>query len=127
MPAMALAGLVRSGLTPLLVVLVVAPPRVCTCEHDHVPASPIVITEDDESSTDHSHGSCPGNEPNCPCVEPPQVKATVTSSPVAADPPAVSPTVDLTVPVARTALDPSSSDPGTGDPPIYLTGCALRF
>jgi hypothetical protein len=131
MPTMALAGLVRRGLTPLLVVLVVAPPRVCTCEHSHALAPQVVVTDDDGDddgpTPHHPPGPCPANEPNCPCVEPPQLKATVPTSHVAVAPPAASPTLFFPHLDDRAGFDSPSSDPGTGDPPLYLTGCALRF
>jgi len=127
---MVVLGLARRGLTPILALLVVAPPRVCTCEHAHTPAPQVGTTDlqGDDGPTHHDpHGSCPANEPDCPCVEPPQLKATVPTGHVAVAPPLASPTLILPHQDDRTRFDSPTSDPGTGDPPLYLTGCALRF
>lgn len=128
---MALAGPIYRGLTPLLVLLMVAPPRVCTCEHAHARASQVAVTDidrdDDGPIPHHPPGPCPANEPDCPCVEPPQLKATVPTGHMAVVPPVASPTLVLPHPDDLAGLDSPASDPGAGDPPIYLTGCALRF
>lgn len=125
MPFMGPTRTARRALTPLLVLLVVAPPRVCTCDHAHAAEpSPVVCLADppvDPHEDDH-------DDHDCPCLKPVQLKPTILAAGVptplppalyvgSADSPAVRPTADSPAPPARR----------TGDPPLYLTGCALRF
>jgi len=126
MPDMAL--LARRGLTPLLVLLLVAPPRVCTCAHGHALASQASHDEDgdDESMPCHPHPAGPVNDPDCPCVQPALVKATIVVS-YAATPPPAETRSDIAREPVRVGDHAVALDPRSADPPLYLTGCALRF
>jgi hypothetical protein len=126
MPAM--GTIARRGLTPLLVLLVVAPPRVCTCEHEHAPASQVAHEDaDDEPTPCHPHGPGPVDDPDCPCMRPAQVKATLPAGIPTALPPGPRPVFVLPEPTRPADRNQLSIDHRTGDPPLYLTGCALRF
>ena len=127
MPGMGMMA--RRGLTPLLVLLVVAPPRVCTCEHEYAPASHVAHDDGDDLPTPcHPHLPGPVGDPDCPCVQPAQVKATVAASNLqflpASDP---RPVFVAPEPACRVRLDAYAVDPRSADPPLYLTGSALRF
>jgi hypothetical protein len=120
--------LARFGLMPILVLLLVAPPRVCTCEHSHVPTTQMADPDDDgdDQPAHHHHNSCPAGDQDCPFVQPPQMKATVSAGPVMVATPAAFLTFAARDNV-HIHLHRPKSDIGTGDPPLYLTGCALRF
>src|SRR4051812_29126088 len=109
MPGM--GTLARRGLTPLFVLLVVAPPRVCTCEHDHAPASHAAHDDGDDGPAPCPHGPVPANDPDCPCVEPTPVKAVITANvsshlPTAPRPEFVVPEPGRPVDLDRLAIDP---------------------
>jgi hypothetical protein len=123
-----MATLARRGLTPLLVLLVVAPPRVCTCEHPHAPASQVAHDDDgddDPPTPCHPHLPGPVGDPDCPCVQPAQVKAVAATGAPALPPP--EPRLAFVVPEpARVGPHAVAIDPRSADPPLFLTGCALR-
>jgi hypothetical protein len=125
-----MATLARRGLTPLLVLLVVAPPRVCTCEHQLAPASHVAHDDgdaDDPPTPCHPHPPGPVGDPDCPCVQPAQVKAAVAVNNAQSLPPS-EPRPEFVAPEpARVGPHPLPVDPRSADPPLYLTGCALRF
>ena len=114
----------RRGLTPLLVLLVVAPPRVCTCDHAHAESIPIACLADPPEE-DHRHDH---DDPDCPCLKPAQLGPTILAAGMPATPP---PALHLAIAVRPAAghADDAPAPPArrTGDPPLYLTGCALRF
>lgn len=126
MPVM--GPIARRGLTPLLVLLVVAPPRVCTCEHEHALASQVAHEDaDDEPTPCHPHGPGPSGDPDCPCVQPAQVKATMPASAPSLLPPEPRADIVAPKPAYPARLSQFAIDHRSGDPPLYLTGCALRF
>jgi len=129
MPAM--GTMARRALTPLLVVLVVAPPRVCTCEHERASASHVDLADTDHGDPPapcHPHDPGPAGDPDCPCVQPAQLKATVPSGGATALA-AAGPRPEFLAPQPPDfpALLRRCVDCRAGDPPLYLTGCALRF
>ena len=115
--------LARRGLTPILVLLIVAPPRVCACDHDHEPA-PVTCLADPATEDDRHHH----DDPDCPCLKPAQLQPTILAATVV---PVPVPNVGFTSAIVADDGRPVDAlalvTRRTGDPPLYLTGCALRF
>jgi len=111
------------GLTPILVLLAIAPPRVCTCDHAHAEPAPLESPADD-----HDDGPGPCDCPDCPWVKPVQMDTAIRPTSVA--PPQFVPlSCALTIP-SEHGPTPDASVPAirrTGDPPLYLANCTLRF
>jgi hypothetical protein len=125
MPVMGPTRMARRGLTPLLVLLVVAPPRVCTCDDDHA-AEPTPIACLADPPADHNRHD--HDDSDCPCLKPTQLEPTVLASATPAPPLPAAQCAVLDRPAAGPVGDgPAPPARRTGDPPLYLTGCALRF
>ena len=122
MPFMGPTRTARRALTPLLVLLVVVPPRVCTCDHAHAAEPTPIACLADPPAEPHRH------DHDCPCLKPVQLKPPIFAAGV---PTPVPPTLSVGMtdgPAACLAGDtPAPPARRTGDPPRYLTGCALRF
>jgi hypothetical protein len=115
--------LARRGLTPILVLLVVAPPRVCACDHEDEPL-PIECLADPATDDDrHDH-----DDPDCPCLKPAQLKPTTLAAAVSSPSPAA---VWFTLSLSddgRPGQSPALVAGRSGEPPpLYLTLCTLRF
>ena len=110
--------LARRGLTPILVLLIVAPPHVCTCNDDHEPV-PVTCLADPATEDDRHHH----DDPDCPCFKPAQLQPTIVAT--GASPPPV-PNVVFTLAILSDARplndNPATITRRTGDPPLYLTG-----
>jgi hypothetical protein len=118
-----MATMARRGLTPILVLLVVVPPRLCACDHDHE-LTPLSCEADPATEDDRHHH----HDPDCPCLKPAQLPPATLAAAVAAPPP---PALHLTL-ALPTDAGPAGDAPApvarrTGDPPLYLTHCNLRF
>ena len=116
----------RRGLTPILVLLAIAPPRLCACDHAHESA-PVTCTADpahDERTSEPGHH----HDPDCPCLKPAQLPTATLAAAVAAPlPPAVGFTSSPPTTDGPAGDTPAPVTRRTGDPPLYLTNCNLRF
>ena len=118
------------GLTPILVLLAIAPPRVCACDHVHeFPPEPAPVTCAAGPSDDHpAHRGHDHDDPDCPCVKPAQLKAAILAASVEDPLPSpLSSTLAVLPDHGLTGERPASITRRTGDPPpLYLIHCTLR-
>lgn len=107
------------GLTPILVLVIAVPPRVCTCDHFHEPAPVTCLAEPVGEHHDH-------DDHDCPCLKPAQIEPTILAAAVAASPPDQSDVLAICSDADVAVDTPAPTARRTGDPPLYLSGCALR-
>ena len=116
----------RRGLTPILILVAIVPPRVCTCDHGHQwEAAAVGCVVGDLPGHRHEPDH---DDSDCPCLKPLQLPtATVVAAVPAPSPPALHVTLALLDEAGRLGDIPAPVTGRSGEPPpLYLTNCALR-